>query len=190
MASIVRGGGMAERLRCALVIGLVIISILYPSFASSSEHFYEALGLLKVTESVSAPQFELPDIKGKIVKLSDYRGKVVLINFWATWCVPCRQEMPSMERLYKKYKTKGFEILAISIDILGAKAVIPFMEELKLTFPALLDTNMRIGKAYGVRGIPVSFLLNKQGEVAAVAQGPRPWDNDAAGKLIESLLNK
>ena len=107
-----------------------------------------------------APDFTFPGLDGKMVSLTDYKGKVVFLNIWATWCPPCREEMPSMEKLYKELKSEDFEILAVSIDALGAKAVAPFMNEYRLSFPALLDPEGTIQQLYWTRGIPESFVID------------------------------
>lgn len=109
-----------------------------------------------------APDFTLRDPDGKPVQLSRVLGeRAVLVNFWATWCPPCREEMPTMERAYRDYKARGLEILAVSIDAGDPKAVAgrvkEFMAELKLTFPALLDSNGDVVRAYRLRGLPTTF---------------------------------
>src|SRR5688500_6252056 len=91
------------------------------------------------TRQVFAVDFALPDLHGKTVRLSELRGRPVLVNFWATWCYPCRVEMPSMNALYQGYKDSGFVILAIASDARGAETVAPFVQEYGLTFPVLLD---------------------------------------------------
>jgi peroxiredoxin len=137
-----------------------------------------------------APDFALPDLEGKVRRLSAFREKVVLLNFWATWCPPCRTEMPSMEALYQAYKDQGFELLAVSSDVQGAAIVRPFMEKYRLSFPALLDTSGRINLMYGVRSIPVSYLLDRQGRVVSREIGARNWANAEARALIASLLSE
>lgn len=137
-----------------------------------------------------APDFPLPDLEGNVQRLSDFRGKVVLLNFWATWCPPCRAEMPSMETLYQAYKGQGFEILAVSSDVQGAAIVQPFMEKYRLSFPALLDTTGRVNGMYGVRSIPTSYLLDRQGQVVSREIGARNWANAEARALIASLLEE
>ncbi len=132
--------------------------------------------------------FTLPDLDGKSVRLSDLRGRVVLINFWATWCPPCRAEMPSMNDLYKDYRDKGLEILAISIDVDGRRVVAPFVEKYGLTFPVLLDPKMDVGSRIQVRGIPSTYLLDKQGRVAGLEVGPRDWNRSSLRRLLDELL--
>ena len=143
-----------------------------------------------VSRTLVAPDFALPDVEGNIWRLSDFRGKVVLLNFWATWCPPCRAEMPSMETLYQAYKDQGFEILAVSSDVQGAAIVQPFMQEYRLSFPALLDTTGRVNGMYGVRSIPTSYLVDRQGQVVSQEIGARNWANAEARVLIASLLEE
>jgi thiol-disulfide isomerase/thioredoxin len=113
---------------------------------------------------------------------------VVFLNFWATWCPPCREEMPAMERLYQRYKDKGFVVLAVSMDSEGGPIVVPFVKERGLTFPIGVDPKMALADRYGVRALPSSFLVDRKGNVAALALGPREWNGKAAHALIESLL--
>lgn len=137
-----------------------------------------------------APDFTFPDLNGNKVSLSEYRGKVVLVNIWATWCPPCREEMPSMQKLYDRFKGKDFEILAVSIDANGAKAVAPFMQELKLTFPALLDTKGRIRSLYGTTGVPESFIIDKNGILVQKVIGPLDWAKPEVFRFFEKLILK
>jgi peroxiredoxin len=135
-----------------------------------------------------APNFQLRDMNGRIVALSDLRGKVVLLNFWATWCGPCRVEMPAMERLYRAYERKDFEILAVSTDAQGVAVTRPFQQENKLTFPILHDADFRVGLSYGARTLPMTFMVDRQGIVRQHIFGARDWEAQEAHQLIEMLL--
>lgn len=132
--------------------------------------------------------FRLPDLRDQPIRLSDLRGRVVLLNFWATWCPPCRAEMPSMQALYQDYREKGFEILAISSDVKGKETVAPFVERLGLTFPMLLDPRNVVGTQLRVRGIPTSYVLDKQGRIVGLEIGARDWNKAAMRRLLERLL--
>lgn len=137
-----------------------------------------------------APNFELTDIDGKKVKLSEFRGKVVLLNFWATWCGPCKAEMPSLNSLYLAMRDKEFIILAISVDA-SEKPVKSFMSEKKIAFPVLMDKDKEISfDLYGVAGIPVSFLLDKNGIVTEKFMGEREWDSPDIKNKVLKLLNR
>jgi len=137
-----------------------------------------------------APDFTFPRLDGKMVSLSDYRGKVVLVNIWATWCPPCVDEMPSMEKLYRELKDEGFEILAVSIDASGAKDVLPFMKKYKLSFPALTDTRGAIKELYQTTGVPESFIIDKDGIIVEKVIGPRGWATPSAIRFFRNLIQR
>ena len=135
-----------------------------------------------------APNFHLRDLQGRTMSLSQFRGKVVLLNFWATWCGPCRIEMPAMERLYQTISRKDFEILAVSTDPQGAAVTRPFQREMGFTFPILHDPDMRTGLTYGARTLPLSFMVDRQGVVRKKIFGARDWDSPEARELILILM--
>src|SRR5213594_1786087 len=156
-----------------LVIVLVSIAILALVFGlvwmQSSK--YEPLTVGKV-----APDFHLPDLNDKELRLSDFRGKVVFLNFWATWCKPCREEMPSMEILYKNFEKDGLVILAISIDrVTTKKDIPPFVKALNLTFPILIDSWGQTDKRYKLMGVPETYIIDQQGILREKVIGPRDW---------------
>jgi len=146
----------------------------------------KALDLIRPSPSKPAHDFVLKTPDGRTVRLSEHRGKVVFINFWATWCPPCREEMPSMERLFEGTKREGLVMVAVSVDA-DPRAVTPFLEEQRFTFTVGLDPKMELANAYGVRGLPASFIVDRQGRLAALALGPRQWDNAASRALVEGL---
>jgi peroxiredoxin len=142
-----------------------------------------------------APEFQLPvldDNRPRSVgtrALSDLRGRVVFINFWATWCPPCRDESPSLERLYRRLRPRGLEILSVSIDDPGAlDAISKFRDEFDLTFPILLDPDRRAYGAYQATGVPETFVVSPQGRVVEQVVGPRDWDQPRYATLVEGLL--
>ncbi|HXJ37511.1 MAG TPA: TlpA disulfide reductase family protein [Candidatus Eisenbacteria bacterium] len=135
-----------------------------------------------------APDFALPDLAGQAIRLSAYRGQVVLVNLWATWCPPCREEMPSMERLYQRLKDRGFVLLAVSQDEGDVEGVKKFAKEMKITFPVLVDPQGDVGRNYGVWGYPESFLLDRSGRIVERVIGPRTWDTPKQVAAIEALL--
>jgi len=145
------------------------------------------LDLIKPAKTKLADDFAVPTPGGETFRLGDQRGKVVMVNFWATWCPPCLEEMPAMERLYRKHKDAGFTLVAISVDA-DPKKVKPFVSEHKLTMPIGVDPKMDLANTYGVRALPSSFMIGRDGNLAALAIGPRAWDNDAAHSLVEGML--
>lgn len=169
---------------CLLVVALLA------SEAQPSDHPFKALGLIKRAPVQPAPDFTVPAPDGASIALADYAGKVVFINFWATWCAPCRLEMPAMERLYKQFKEAGLVVVAISFDAEGEPVVTPFVRENGFTFPVGLDPRMALAKRYGVRGLPSSFLIDRDGNLVAQAIGPRDWDGEDAHALIALLLDR
>ncbi len=127
-------------------------------------------------ESITSVDFELPDLDGENVKLSDYKGKVVFLNFWATWCPPCRGEMPAMESVYKELKDDGFVILAVDLGEDG-DTVQKFVEGNNLTFPVLLDKTSSVGMTYTASSIPTTYLIDRDGNILGRAIGAREWEN-------------
>jgi len=146
------------------------------------------LGLSKPNPVRAAKEFSVATPEDGKVRLSEYKGKVVLLNFWATWCKPCEEEMPSMERLHQQYKDKGLVVLAISEDAGGASVVAPYLKKHKLTFPVGLDPKSSVAGLYGVWAVPSTFIIDKRGNRALFANGSREWDGPHAQALFNSLL--
>lgn len=136
----------------------------------------------------AAPDFELPDVNGNVHRLSSLRGKVVFLNLWTTWCPPCRMEMPAMQRLFNRLPPRDFAMLAVSQDENGAAAVAPFVRELGLTFPVLIDAEARVSGRYGVTGYPETFVIDRQGQVVRHIVGPAEWTSAAEIAYFEGLI--
>ncbi|HXG03402.1 MAG TPA: TlpA disulfide reductase family protein, partial [Candidatus Binatia bacterium] len=145
-----------------------------------------ALDLFRPPKARPVEDFTLPTHDGGTFRLADHRGRVVFINFWATWCAPCREEMPAMERLWRRHRHRAFTMVGVSLDS-DPQAVGPFVREHGLTFPIALDTRLATAHTYGVRALPTTILVARDGTVVALALGPRAWDNDAAHSLVEAL---
>jgi len=144
------------------------------------------MGILRPVKEAQAPDFTLPDVAGKARRLTEFRGQVVLINFWATWCAPCRAEMPGMERLYREMKNDRVTILAVNF-LEAAEQVEPFVKELGLTFPILLDEEGQVSRLYRAFTLPMTFLLDRHGMAVGRALGGREWDSAEAKRLIRAL---
>ena len=153
-----------------------------------------------------APDFAATSLEGEVVALSDFEGEVVLVNIWATWCLPCRGEMPSMEALYREFEGTGFEgtgfeILAVSVDAafgssdaagragVSAEALAAFADELGLSFPILHDPEGDIERLYMTTGVPVSFLVGRDGVIVRRIAGATVWDHPTYRDLIQRLLS-
>ena len=165
----------------------VLVIILSLKLNDSSFKFSNQVA---IKDNLPAPDFTFPGLDGKMVRLSDYKGKVVLVNIWATWCPPCVDEMPSMEKLYQKLKGENFEILAVSIDEPGLKAVAPFMKKSNLTFPALIDSEGTIKAVYGITGVPESYIIDQQGILIKKIVGPVDWATPKIFRFFSDLIQK
>jgi len=143
-----------------------------------------------VQEGDRAPEFQLPSLDGRTVNLSSYRGKVVMVHFWATWCPPCVEEIPTLERLYRAYFGKDIEILAVSVDEGGAGAVGQFMQKNRLALPVLLNTDQSVARAYGTFKFPETYLVDREGIVRRKIIGAADWMSPAAQLVIQAMLEK
>lgn len=146
--------------------------------------------LTELPEPKNAPVFRLQDMDEDAYSLDDYRGKVILLNFWATWCPPCRRELPSMERLFQMLKEEGFTVLAIN-QWEDPDHVFAYVGQLNVdpSFPVLFDPESKVAKAYGVKGLPTTFLIDKEGKIRYRAVGGREFDHPEVESIIRRLLN-
>ncbi len=168
---------------------LCFLMVFWGNVSFASENPWKEMRIIRRAERAVAKEFTLPTPKGNKISVTDLRGKVILLNFWATWCGPCRTEMPSIERLYKKFKDKGLRVLAVDI-METADKVRGFMEEMELTFPTVNDGDRKVTDLYRVHAIPTTHLIDKTGKIAGTAFGAREWDSDAAFEIIEQLLGE
>jgi peroxiredoxin len=183
----VKSGGFSSARR-QMIVALVGTAILALAFGvvwlQSSK--YEPLVVGK-----TAPDFSLPDLQGQNQRLSDYRGKVIFLNFWATWCKPCKEEMPSMQVLWENLKKEDFVMLAISMDrVTTKKEIPPFVENLKLTFPILTDSWGQTDKRYKLMGVPETYIIDQNGVLREKVIGPRDWTRTESIETIVQLLQK
>ena len=168
-----------------LVLGLIAGSI-YLGFAGSSRPPTEPESLAVVGEP--APDFSLEDLSGRTYTLSELRGKVVMVNFWATWCPPCRAEMPSMEKLYQALEGEDFVILAVNAEADGKRAVADFLEKSPHSFPVLLDSEAVVQKRYGVYKFPETFVIRKDGIIDDKVIGAIDWAHPETVAYFRQLL--
>jgi peroxiredoxin len=152
-----------------------------------STQLYAERPLLKQLSGRStAPEFELMDLEDKIHTLSDYKGKPIIINFWATWCPPCRKEMPSMNRAWKQLKDEGIQMLAINIGE-DESSVHVFENEYPIDFPILLDPSSESLQSWRIKGLPTTYIISPKGVVAYSALGPREWDDSRILDKVRAL---
>ncbi len=135
-----------------------------------------------------APDFTLSDLSGHTVRLANLKGRVVFLNVWATWCQPCREEMPSMEALYQRMHGPDFEMVAASADEGGKGVVEEFVRQMQLTFPVLLDPEGQLATRYGVTGFPETFIIDRNGRVVAHELGPRAWSSPESREALQRLI--
>ncbi len=141
-------------------------------------------------EGKPLPDLSFTALDGGKVSLSSFKGKVLFVNIWATWCAPCRDEMPSMQKLYEQMKGENFEMVAISIDKDGKKAVAPFVKELGLTFPVLLDAEQKSSAPFKITGVPETFLVNQEGIILHHVVGPTTWDRPVIVNALKTLAQR
>ncbi len=181
---------------------LFLIALLFSGFAAfymfgaeslaktDSQELDQLLGDMGVIKMVQALPVEirLKDLNGQQVSLSDFRGKIVFLNFWTTWCYACRIEMPDMQKLHQKFKNQDFAMVAINLQE-SVSQVKQFFKDFKLTFTALLDSDGEVGAQFMITAIPTTFILDKQGIIIGKVMGPREWDGKKAFALFEHLTN-
>ncbi len=169
----------------AIVAGVGLL--LLAETAHTTAHLLQAMGMTKLSGE-SAPAFTLPDLSGKQVSLHDYRGKVVFLNFWATWCIPCREEMPAFEELHQTFQAQGLVFLAVNLRE-GPDRVKAFVGEQHLSFPVLLDQSGSVFRSYAGFGLPNTYVISREGRLLARGVGRRDWASIEAKELIRELLS-
>ena len=150
------------------------------------DRLFQEMGILKTDTTPVPGNIQLEDLVGNKVDLTVFKGKIVFLNFWTTWCPPCRKEMPAMEKLHKKLQDQEFIMVSVSIKE-SAKKVDDFFKKRKLTIAALLDPKGHTSKEFGIAQIPTTFVLNKNGEIIGKALGPRHWESKTAVIFFKQL---
>ena len=176
-------------LRLLLFLGLFIaMSLGFALVPFSSIGGVQAADQIRINSP--APDFSLPDLQGKEISLSSLKDKVVLLTFWSIWCHPCREEMPMMESLYKKYREKGLEVVGVNIDRESVESIRDFLKKNQLSFPVVQDREKKAMKAYSAHFMPTAFVIGHGGIVADKKVGIYNWMSPESQKFIEGLLKK
>lgn len=181
---------MANRARQAIAGVLIAIVTILGAPEASRAGAAELLGKLNLSgypPGAKPPEFNGATADGRTMSLVSLRGKVVLLNFWASWCLECRPEMPMFEQLHREFTAQGLGVVGINAREETA-AIRGYAKELGLTFPLVLDPRGEINAAYGVIGLPTTFLIGRDGRAVALAVGPREWGSEQARTLIRTLL--
>ena len=173
---------------CVISVSAVLLTGSMQAWAQGQINYKVIPNLEAMKDKTPTPDFTLSNPDCKKVSLKDFRGKVVFLNFWATWCVPCREEMPAMEKLYQEFKDRNFVVLAVNVKDRKQDAV-NFAKELKLSYPMVIDPDAQVGLLYGAWGLPTTYLIGPKGEGLARAWGPAEWYSPAARNLIKDLLD-
>ena len=171
-----------------VVFGLMEIDLLAKTESQEMDRLFSDMGVLQLPPDGDPIEIRLNDPAGRSISLSDFKGKIVFINFWTTWCPTCVIEMPSMEKLHQKFKDKDFVMVAINLQE-SASTVTKFFKDYNLTFLALLDTTGDVGTGFGIRSIPTTFILDKNGRMIGKILGPREWESKKSIALFEYLTD-
>ena len=177
-------------LRSGLIEVLALVSLVLAAPTAEPGAAPDPFSVFQVQpfqEPIPAPPLSLEGTDGRRLRLADLKGKVVFLNFWATWCVPCRQEMPAMQRLFREYRERGLAVVAINF-MESKDAVDRFFKELHLDFPTALDPDGATARTFTVRGLPVTFLLGRDGRILWKAIGSRDWDSATGRAYFEYVL--
>ena len=175
---------------CVLATGLYLV-VFYADWSGAPATDASPRGIkpAKAGERPTAPDFALPDLSGRSIRLSDYRGKVVLLNFWATWCAPCRAEMPDLAQLARTMAgTKDFVLLTVAVQSGAREAIEGFYRKLGLSLPTLVDVADQTFQAYGLTGVPETFLVDRAGRVVQHYIGPIDWNGSAFRQELAKVL--
>jgi len=166
-----------------IALGIAAVVVVAGLYVMSQGEKFKPVGV-----GTRAYDFELPNLEGKTVKLSDYAGKVIFLNFWATWCEPCKEEMPSMEQLSGALNGQPFVVIAVSIDSEKAEVVKEFTDSYRLTFPIVHDRKGKIRDLFKTTGVPETYMIDQDGVIAEKVLGGRNWADKNNLQVVSYLL--
>jgi thiol-disulfide isomerase/thioredoxin len=173
-----------KRLLIAAIFPLMNIVLTGPALASDP---FSSFKMTRFPAGSMAAPFELKALDGKVVKLSELAGKVVLVNFWATWCGPCKEEMPSLARLQQQLDPAQFVLLTVTTD-LQRQGIAQFLSQLRVSLPVLFDDDQDVSRSFMVRGLPTTIVIARDGTLVGRAVGPRAWDSPEALAVMRQVM--
>jgi peroxiredoxin len=176
------------RKKISVFLWLFLILVGTISSANGIDDLFSKLKIQSMKDKKKAPEFRLDGLSGRKVELKNFKGKIIFLTFWATWCGPCKEEMPSIEALYQRFKGQDFVVLTIAVDLEGAIPVEKFIAKNRYSFYVLIDSKSEILDLYRVEGIPMTFLIDKKGKIIGKALGPRDWKSPEAISLFHQLV--
>ncbi|TVT50046.1 MAG: TlpA family protein disulfide reductase [Sedimenticola thiotaurini] len=168
----------------ALLLLLAVEAVAANPLAAYKDRYYQ---LQAVDGLPQAPAFSLATLEGEIHQLDGYRGQVVVINFWSTWCAPCRKEMPSLERAWQQLKSENIRVLGVAIQD-DPEMIARFLKEYQISFPILMDSDGQVAQSWPFSGIPATFVLDGEGRIVYRALGLREWDHDTILQKVRALV--
>ena len=200
ISAILAGSRRRSLLLAALAVALLGAAFWLLPLRWSNEHAgrrsgshaqdpFEKVGIIELKEGQQAPALTLATLDGGRASLGDHLDRLVILNFWATWCRPCAIEMPSLEALWRRYRDRGLVVVAVSVDRGAPRGLLePYVQRLKLTFPILLDPDAATSEGWRVTALPATFIIRPGGDVTGMAVGVREWDSAEMRSLVERLL--
>ena len=174
-----------------LALGLIaaVVGVAFAADPQSLTPLLKTLDLRGYPARTAAPAFSGSTLEGRPLSIAEHRGKVIVLNFWASWCVECRAEMPALERLQREFAARGFAVVGVNARE-SKEVAARYVRELGLTFPVVLDADGKINVLYGVIGLPATFVVGRDGRAIAFAIGPRDWHGAAGRALLQALLDE
>ena len=170
------------------LLTFVFLQTLIINSAEGREDSFAKMGVVPSKNEKLAPDFTLETPTGEKLSLKDFKGKTILLHFWATWCVPCKKELPTIQKVYELLSPNNFEVIAISIDRNNTANVKKYIKDYNLTFPVLLDQSQNVRKDYFILGLPTSYLIGADGNLKGFISGAREWNSDVSKEMFSILM--